>query len=382
MALGVQGFEDAAMQATMLLDRARMDAYARAIAGVVTAGDVVVDVGAGTGVLSVLAARAGARRVWAVERGPAARVAEQVVRASGVDEIVRVVRADIRDFPFPEPPTVVLSETLGSLGIDEDIAGLFLAVAPRCAPGARFLPGALEPMLALVQSHSLGPDLRELGSIAGVDLSALRAPLLHRPLLVRLRPDELASIPLAGASIRLGSEACPRALKATLRACRDASIDALGAWFQASLAPGVSLATSPSDPPTHWAHILFPLDPPLDAREGDEIEVSVSPRMVKNRALWAWSARLGPHERRGDALQSALGGLDDLLPGLALRGVGKTDGVAAQRLRAWRAALGGEGFDAGEMAVRLREAMPDRYDRVAAEQEVTALLAAAQLADP
>ena len=62
----------------MLNDRARTDAFIRAIEATVRPGDVVVDLGTGTGVLALAAARAGARRVYAIEASGVGRAARSV----------------------------------------------------------------------------------------------------------------------------------------------------------------------------------------------------------------------------------------------------------------------------------------------------------------
>ena len=81
---------------SMIGDRVRTEAFRRAIEAAVRPGDVVLDVGAGSGILSVFAARAGAARVYAVEQTSIAVFAQELVAANGVADVVRVIQGDIR----------------------------------------------------------------------------------------------------------------------------------------------------------------------------------------------------------------------------------------------------------------------------------------------
>ena len=80
-------------QKDMLQDRGRMEAYRNAILrnpGCFQ-GKTVLDVGAGSGVLSIWAAMAGARRVYAVEATSMAQHARRLVQQNGVQDIVVVL---------------------------------------------------------------------------------------------------------------------------------------------------------------------------------------------------------------------------------------------------------------------------------------------------
>ncbi len=80
-----------------------MDAYQRALRALVRPGDVVLDLGAGTGILSMLAARLGAARVHAVEAMPIARLASALVEQNGLGRQISVHQVDVTAMAPIEP---------------------------------------------------------------------------------------------------------------------------------------------------------------------------------------------------------------------------------------------------------------------------------------
>ncbi len=97
--------------ANMLTDAHRMDSFAEAIAAVVSPGMRVLDLGAGTGVLSFFAARQGAT-VTAVEREPGVLAAARSALSASVGDQVTLVHGDARTYLPSEPVDVVLCEMM------------------------------------------------------------------------------------------------------------------------------------------------------------------------------------------------------------------------------------------------------------------------------
>jgi SAM-dependent methyltransferase len=146
---------------TMIRDRVRTEAFRRAIDSVVRPGDIVLDVGAGSGILSLFAARAGAARVYAVEQTSIAVLAQQLAAANGVAngvaEIVQVIQGDILEIEPPERVDVVVSEWLGGFGIDEGMLVPVTAARDRwLKPGGTMIPGSVTAWAALVHDRYLG----------------------------------------------------------------------------------------------------------------------------------------------------------------------------------------------------------------------------------
>ncbi len=294
----------------MVLDQVRVDAFARAIAAVVKPGDVVVDVGSGTGLLALLAARAGAGRVYAVERGPMVDVLAHTIEENGAGEVVRLVFGEARDAEFDQPPGVIVSETLGSLGLDEDCLALLMAVRSRCAPGCVVIPSRVEVVLALVDHPGLArkqATWAALGEVHGVRLDTLRRRLWAEVARDRVSPADLATTELVKPFV-VGEDRAPATLSGTVTATRDGSCNAIAGWFRAELAPGVSLSNAPDAPATCWSNLLLPLGEPLPVKAGEKVKLSWKPRVIGNPGTWAWSATAAAGRRAGDALGPRRGG--------------------------------------------------------------------------
>jgi SAM-dependent methyltransferase len=312
------GFQVIDTHAVMLLDRPRVEAFARAIREVVRPGDVVADIGSGTGILAAIAAQAGASRVFAVERGPLIELAREIVRENGLEGRVELIHGDALDIELPEPPDVIVSETLGSFGVDEDIVGLMGALRAKAKPDVRLVPEALQVVLAPLHDRTWAARVGALRDLEGVRMGSFVDRLRHRVSRHRIVSDDVAGSPEGTGWIELGRDVLPAEFVAETTLERDGEVNAIGAWFESRLSPSVILATGPKDPLTHWSPLVLPLEPPLSCAGGGPIRLEVRPRVTAGRALWAWRASSGDEARSGDTMLSAAGGAGDLLAQLGL----------------------------------------------------------------
>src|SRR6185436_9675744 len=88
----------------------RLDRFAKALAATIRPGDVVVDLGAGSGILSVLACRAGARRVYAVEDTDAVSIARPLIAATPFRDRIEFVHAKSFEISLPERADVLVAD--------------------------------------------------------------------------------------------------------------------------------------------------------------------------------------------------------------------------------------------------------------------------------
>ena len=133
----------------MLADRHRVESFWRVLSEAVGPDDIVVDIGTGTGLLALMAARAGASRVYAIERGDIIELARDIARRNGLDDRIEFVRGDSRQVDLPERADLVIGEVVGSLGVDEEIIDIFGDARRRfLKSGGRLLPDSLDLIAA------------------------------------------------------------------------------------------------------------------------------------------------------------------------------------------------------------------------------------------
>jgi SAM-dependent methyltransferase len=272
----------------MLRDTVRVMAYRAAIFAHAR-DQVVLDLGCGTGILSVFAAQAGARKVYAVESGGVAGVARLLARANGVGDRVEVIRGDAREVTLPERATLIVHELFGPDPLAENCRALLDDARRRhAAPGARFLPRKLTVSCVGVEPPSL-PSLGDrlqreadaLGKLYGVDLSAYALALEANIEAIALSGEhggvqqapQVITQEATLFSFDFGRDSDPGELTASLIATATGRVGALLVYFHAELDEGVTLSTSPFAPRTHWGWSLRELPAAVQVQAGDPITV-------------------------------------------------------------------------------------------------------------
>ena len=136
-----------------LADAVRVSAYEAALAEMVRCDDVVLDLGSGTGILGLLACRAGARRVYAIDHGGMAQPARAIAHANGLDDRIQVIDAMSTAVDLPERADLLVTDQIGHFGFNAGIVG-YVADAKRrlLKSDARLVPSRIDLMVAPIDA--------------------------------------------------------------------------------------------------------------------------------------------------------------------------------------------------------------------------------------
>ncbi|GIY05895.1 probable protein arginine N-methyltransferase 6.1 [Caerostris darwini] len=121
-------YADLSIHRVMIGDYSRTQTYRRAILNnyKLFHQKVVLDVGAGTGILSLFCAQAGARKVYAVEASPIAQQARKVIESNGFAEKIIVIQGKVEEVDLPEKVDIIVSEWMGYMLMYESMLPSFL----------------------------------------------------------------------------------------------------------------------------------------------------------------------------------------------------------------------------------------------------------------
>jgi protein arginine N-methyltransferase 1 len=278
----------------MLADLDRVDRYREAIMAVVREGDVVVDIGTGTGLLSYFACQAGARRVFAIEAGDIVHVARELARVNGYDDRVEFITAYSTEAVLPELADVMITETLWNFGVGEGMIG-FIEDARRrlLKPGARQVPQGVDLFVAPLQADDFHERLVQWPyDRHGLSFAPLRQYASNQVQIPRVDPASFIGDPVHLSSLDLTGELVAEThADATLTIARDGTLHGFAGWFESELAPGVRLGNVPPSPRSSWAQVVFPLPVGVAVREGDEVGLRID--SVANGTTWRWVTEAG-----------------------------------------------------------------------------------------
>ena len=147
----------------MRIDNERLMPLAKGLAASLGGGGVVLDLGCGSGVLSVLACAAGADRVYAVECDSVVlELAIELVRRAGCSDKVVFIHADAKNVELPESVDVAIVEMLHAWLVEEQQVPAVRNAKCYLKPGGSVLPAEVSNWAELVEVRSVSGVLAPL----------------------------------------------------------------------------------------------------------------------------------------------------------------------------------------------------------------------------
>ncbi|TVQ95020.1 MAG: class I SAM-dependent methyltransferase [Chromatiaceae bacterium] len=288
----------------MITDQPRMDAYARALRQSVRPGSLVLDIGAGTGIFSLLACALGAAEVHAVEPNEAIELARTIAGANGYGDRIHFHQTLSTALRLPQPADVIISDLRGVLPLfQHHIAAVADARRRLLAPGGVLIPARDRLWAALIEDPKLYRPYEEpwLRNDFDLDLSAGHPLVVNTWRKINAKAEQLLVPPAHWATLDYYTIENPDVsgeLAWTVE--RLGTAHGLVVWFDAELAEGIGFSNRPGEPELIYGQAFFPFESALALEPGDAVRVTLSANLVDGDYLWRWDTRV----RSGDRIKA------------------------------------------------------------------------------
>lgn len=270
-----------AWHGSMLRDERRNRCYAQAIERLVRPGMLVLEIGAGAGLLSLLAARAGAQVVSCEMNPMVAAAADDIIRRNGFSERIRIIPKNSADLvvgdDLPRAADLLMSELFDDALFGDGIVDVIADARQRLLKtGALVLPPRASLRCALVSLERVAS--LPMTDVEGFDLSTFKLLSPAAPARLRARAEtetQRSDVVSALAMDFDSSPFGPTRQDITLRS-RGGRVDGIAQWMRIDFGDGVIYENDPfSGLSSHWGAPVFPLTTPIDTVEGQPITVTV-----------------------------------------------------------------------------------------------------------
>jgi protein arginine N-methyltransferase 1 len=294
----IHGFGD------MIADTLRTDAYAEAIRRAVKPGCVVLDMGTGAGIWALLACRAGARKVYAIDKNDAIVLAREIAAANGYADRIEFIQELSTRVSLPERADVVVTEMHGILPMfEQNLRSIIDARRRMLVPGGTIIPRRESLWAAVVDApelhrrHTHPWDDRRYG----LDLRAGIRLMSHTWLRGRVLPEQLLVKPECWATLDyLELDSPDVAGSVTWSVARPGTGHGLIVWFETDVVDGVRLANAPDAPELIFGSAFFPWPAAVALAAGDLVTVDLQADLVNEDYVYRWNTRVLDRGGRGE----------------------------------------------------------------------------------
>lgn len=273
---------------SMISDEKRTLAFKKALEKCIKKNDAVADIGCGTGILSFFALRAGARKVYAIERTGIIDLAKKVSERNSFKGI-EFLNADSTEVDLPEKCDAIFSECIGYFALQENMITDVLNFRKKhLKKGGIVIPNKIGLFLSLVKSRKAYEEIDFWKSKYGIDFSPVRNFSANSTYHININKKDLLSKPILVKEIDLlHDDKIDFNERISIKAEDNGKAYGLCGYFDALLCKGVRLSNSPGIK-THWKQEFFPFKEPLKLSRNQEVEVRIRADMNKAFVDWEW----------------------------------------------------------------------------------------------
>ncbi|KAH8739547.1 hypothetical protein FG386_001979 [Cryptosporidium ryanae] len=283
-----RSYDDLLVHQLMLQDEERVESYKEAFENNkhLLKGKVVLDVGCGTGILSLLAARSGAEKVYSVDGSKVSLLAKKIVEDNDLSDKIQIIHGFIEEVELPvQKVDIIVSEWMGFYLLHEGMLDSVIFARDKWldpSAGVMF-PCKASIYASLVELEDFWVEnIESLNNIQGFNYSSMKelvlAGYLKSPLILDVEPknvdnftsDKLFEIDLYKVKTR-DLDDLQTFFNITVK--KDTEfVNGFILWFDVVF-PGKDdgskvLSTSPYGKSTHWKQTITLFKDHLEAKKG------------------------------------------------------------------------------------------------------------------
>jgi len=241
---------------------------------------IVLDIGCGTGILSMFAKKAGAKHVYGIDMSSIIDHAKTIVKDNGMEDGITLIKGKVEEVELPvEKVDIIISEWMGYCLLYESMLDTVLYARDKwLQPEGLMFPDKASLFMTAIEDHEYKEQkIYWWDSVYGFDMSAIRQIALSEPLVDVVDAKQVVTDSCMMKEIDLKTvkvEELNFKVPFTIRSRRNDYIHAFVCFFNVEFSAchkRTGFSTGPESRYTHWKQTVFYLNETLTVKCGEEI---------------------------------------------------------------------------------------------------------------
>ena len=270
----------------MIKDKIRTGSYKKAIENnkIIFKDKIVLDIGSGTGILSIFAAKAGAKHVYGIEYADIADYAKEIIKQNNLSDKITIIQSKVEEANLPvDKVDIIISEWMGYFLLYESMLDTLLFARDKwLKKDGYLLPDKAQIYLAGIQDSLYKYNkIDSWDNVYGFNFSVLKNPALAEPIIDNFPNNNIISNSCKIFDIDLYTvkvEDLDFSAGYEIIFNKDDTFNGFVTWFDVEfdkIPNKITLSTSPYEPSTHWKQVMFYSKNDIEVKKNEKLKGSI-----------------------------------------------------------------------------------------------------------